>query len=156
MLDLVRSAPHTRGLARPSLKVASRCKLPQFLESRSEKMPIYATLTGVSSNKPEGKLKIGKIPLQKISYLPVKGQVAVLKPIIDKISITYIGDPNLTPVLVQNLKQETEAGVCWQMAPWKNGPVLYQATADLVTPAGGSVARLQVGPKKKGLSYPST
>jgi len=116
-------------------------------------MPIYATLTGVSSNKPEGKLKIGKIPLQKISYLPVKGQVAVLKPIIDKISITYIGDPNLTPVLVQNLKQETEAGVCWQMAPWKNGPVLYQATADLVTPAGGSVARLQVGPKKKGLSY---
>jgi hypothetical protein len=65
---------------------------------KAKKMPVFATLTGVPSNKQEeggkGK-KVGKIPRKKICYIPIEGQVAVLKPIIDKISITYIGDPDL-------------------------------------------------------------
>jgi hypothetical protein len=57
-------------------------------------MPVFMTLTGVPSNKQEdggkGKKKVGQIPINKISYIPIGGQVAVLKPIVDKISITYI------------------------------------------------------------------
>jgi hypothetical protein len=44
--------------------------------------------------------------LKKISYIPIKGQVAVLKPIIDKISITYkIADPDLLKALIEGLLQ---------------------------------------------------
>jgi hypothetical protein len=55
----------------------------------------------------------------------MKGQVAVLKPIIDKISITYIiGDPDLKAVVVQNLLHEIEEGVGhWQSGAFKVGSV---------------------------------
>jgi hypothetical protein len=114
-------------------------------------MPVFMTLTGVSSNKQEGgKKKVGKIPINKISYIPIKGQVAVLKPIIDKISITYIiSDPDLKAVLVQNLKQETEAGGHWQSAAWKKGTVVYEASAELAIPSSGHTVHVHVGPKKK-------
>jgi hypothetical protein len=121
-------------------------------------MPVFTTLTGVPSNKQEelgkGKKKVGKIPVNKVSYTPIKGQVAVLKPVIDKISITYkISDPGLTDVLVESLKQETEAGGHWQKAPWKNGPVLYKATADLVVPHSDHRVHIQAGPKKKTTTH---
>jgi hypothetical protein len=52
-------------------------------------MPIYYVINGVSSNKQEGEeKKKGKIESSEISYCPIKGRVAVLKPFIDKITIT--------------------------------------------------------------------
>ena len=121
-------------------------------------MPVYMILTGVPSNKQEevgkGKKKVGKIPVKNISYIPVKGQIAVLKPIIDKISITYIiGDPDLTAAVVQNLLQEIEAGGYWQSGAFKIGSVGYKASAKLNIPSSGHTALVQAGPKKKTTTH---
>ena len=122
-------------------------------------MPVFMTLTGVPSNKPEeggkGKQKVGKIPFNKISYIPIKGQVAVLKPILDKISITYIiGDPDLKAVVVQNLLHEIVEGVGhWQSGAFKVGSVAYQASAKLMIPSSGDSVLVQAGPKKKTTTH---
>lgn len=119
-------------------------------------MTVFMTLTGIPSNK-QGEVgkakKAGKIRYKDISYVPMKGQVAVLKPIIDKISITYVGHPDLKAVLVQNLLQEIEAGNHWESAPFKKGPVLYQASARLVIPSSGHSVVVQAGPKKKTTTH---
>ena len=119
-------------------------------------MPVFMTLTGVSSNKQEeGTKKVGKIPFNKVSYVPIKGQVAVLKPILDKISITYIiGDPDLKAVVVQNLLHEIEEGVGhWKSAAFKIGSVAYQASAKLVIPSSSHTMLVQAGPKKKSTTH---
>jgi hypothetical protein len=124
-----------------------------------ERMPVYITLMGVPSNKQgeEGgnkKKKVGKIPVNNISYIPIKGQVAVLKPIIDKISITYIiGDPDLEAVVVQSLLQEIEDGGHWQSGAFKIGSVAYQASAKLMIPSSSHTVLVQAGPKKKTTTH---
>src|SRR4051812_17804888 len=112
-------------VARPVRHGLHGCRIPIKLWKRftevcqraAKRMPVFITLTGVPSNKQEGggkgKEKVAKVVFNKVSYVPIKSQVAVLKPIIDKISITYIGNPGLTDVLVQNLMHETEAGGHW-------------------------------------------
>jgi hypothetical protein len=119
-------------------------------------MPVYYKLKGVSSNKQEetGKKKEAKIQYKDISYVPIKGQVAVLKPIIDKISITYkIDDPDLKAVVVQNLLQEIEAGGGWQSGAFKTGSVAYQASAKLMIPSSSHSVLVQAGPKKKTTTH---
>jgi hypothetical protein len=81
-------------------------------------MPVLMTLTGVPSNKQEGgkgKKKIGQVPINNISYIPIKERVAVLKPIIDKISITYkIADPDLKAALSNAYCRRSRRGVSGQ------------------------------------------
>ena len=85
---------------------------------------------------------------------PIKGQVAVLKPIIDKISITYIiADPDLRKALIESLLQEIEAGGHWHHGPFKIGGVAYKASAQLVFPSSGHTVRVQAGPTKKTTTH---
>lgn len=124
-------------------------------------MPVFVSLSGVSSNKQgeaneQGEVKgkkVGKVLFDKISYIPIPGQVAVLKPVIDKISITYVGSPDLEPVLVENLLQEIEAGGHWKAHAWMHGGVPYKASAQLAIPVDGQTALIQVGPTKKGVAH---
>ncbi|TPQ31525.1 hypothetical protein C2U70_23795 [Bradyrhizobium guangdongense] len=124
-------------------------------------MPVFVALSGVSSNKQgeagkKGEVKekkIGKVPYNDISYIPIQGQAAILKPVIDKVAITYVGSPDLGPVLVQNLLQEIEAGGHWKAQPWVNGSVPYKASAQLAIPLSGQTALIQVGPTKKGIAH---
>ena len=120
-------------------------------------MPGYLVIEGVSSNKQEGEKtgekKKGKIELSEISYCPIKGRVAVLKPFIDKITITYkIADQELTATLVESLLQEAdkEQGHFKKAAQFKTGAVSYGASVNLIVPPGDAQVLIQAGPKKKG------
>jgi hypothetical protein len=120
-------------------------------------MPIYYVINGVSSNKQEGEeKKKGKIESSEISYCPIKGRVAVLKPFIDKITITYkIADEELVATLVQSLLQEAdkEQGHFKKAAQFKSGAVSYKASVNLIVPPGDAQVLIQAGPKKKGITH---
>ena len=121
-------------------------------------MPVYLVIEGVSSNKQEEgeEKKKGKIELSEISYCPIKGRVAVLKPIIDKITITHkIADNELTAALVESLLQEAdkEQGHFKKAAQFKSGAVSYRASVNLIVPPGDAQVLIQAGPKKKGITH---
>ena len=120
-------------------------------------MPVYLVIEGVSSNKQEGEeKKKGKIELSEISYCPIEGRVAVLKPFIDKITITHkIADKELTAALVESLLQEAdkEQGHFKKAAQFKSGAVSYRASVNLIVPPGDAQVLIQAGPKKKGITH---
>ena len=120
-------------------------------------MPVYLVIEGVSSNKQEGEEKKEvKIELSEISYCPISGRVAVLKPIIDKITITHkIADNELTAALVESLLQEAdkEQGHFKKAAQFKSGAVSYRASVNLIVPPGDAHVLIQAGPKKKGITH---
>jgi hypothetical protein len=120
-------------------------------------MPVYRVIEGVSSNKQEGEeKKKGKIESSEISYCPIKGRVAVLKPFIDKITITHkIADEELVKTLVESLLQEAdkEQGHFKKAAQFKSGAVSYKASVSLIVPPGDAQVLLQAGPKKKGTAH---
>src|SRR6266545_1217411 len=111
-------------------------------------MEILLTLKGPPSNKP------GQIDLKKVAYRPLKAQIAVLKPIIDKISITYpIDDSELRETLIESLLLEAEKGHPFAPAPkFGKGSAQYKASALLTTPSGDRVL-IQIGPKKANVVH---
>ena len=128
-------------------------------------MPVWLALKGVSSNKQkeieeshkDKKSKIGKILHKNISYCPIVGRVAVLKPVVDKVSITYKmdgSDPTLMPALVEALLLEAEQKVHFKSAgQFQTGAVQYKASVKLVVPPDGEEVLVQAGPKKPGLAH---
>jgi len=119
-------------------------------------MPVFMSLTGVPSNKQEEtKKKVGKIPIKDICYIPLKGQIAVLNPVIDKISITYkIDDLDLKAALIESLLQEIEEETnTWKSSAFKKGSIQYKASAQLAIPSNSHSALVQIGPTKKNTSH---
>ena len=120
-------------------------------------MPLVVVLKGLSSNKQEidnkdKKSKKGTIRYKDISYVPIAGRVAVLKPIIDKVSIVYkVGgsDPDLMPGLIQGLLLDAEDKADFKSAGHvQTGKVTYKASVNLVVPPNGEEVLIQAGPKK--------
>ncbi|WP_425987738.1 hypothetical protein [Afipia sp. DC4300-2b1] len=119
-------------------------------------MPVFFTVAGVSSNKQkEDKGKKAKIDSKDVSYFPIRGKIAVLKPIIDKISITHqISDPELKETLIECLLQEAEQGGQFQSAPkYGSGQIQYKASVNLLVPPYDLPVLIQAGPKKKATSH---
>ena len=118
-------------------------------------MPVTFGLGGVPSNKPEKSGVIGKIDGKEVCYFPIPG-VAITKPFIDKIAITYkISDKDLTAVVIQNLLQETEQeqGHFTNAAQFKSGAASYKASVNLNAPPGDAQVLIQAGPKKPGVTH---
>ena len=130
-------------------------------------MPLWLLLKGLSSNKQDIESKIdieigkkdkkGKILSKDIAYCPITGQVAVLKPVIDKVSIVYKmggSDPDLMPGLVEGLLLDAEDKTDFKSAGHiQTGAVTYKASVKLVVPPNGEEVLLQAGPKKAGLAH---
>src|ERR1700704_1926751 len=111
-------------------------------------MAFLIGLKGPPSNKP------GHVDFNKISYRPMKWHIAVLKPVIDKISITYpIDNIELKETLTESLRLEAEEGHPFAPAPkFGKGSVQYKASALLSTPSG-ETALIQIGPKKANVVH---
>jgi hypothetical protein len=125
-------------------------------------MAVWLSLKGMSSNKPEEgksekKSKKGNILYKNISYCPISGRVAVLKPVIDKVSLTYKlddSDPTLKPAVIESLLQEAEEKGHFKSAgQFQSGAVKYAASVKLVVPPDGEEVLVQAGPKKPGLKH---
>ncbi len=118
-------------------------------------MPVNVIFTGVSSNKQGEEVKKGSIEAESICYVPIKGRVAVLKPFIDKISITYkIYDPDLRGAILEALLMKAEAGGNYSSSKtFKAGKVQYKASVQLSMPHNGAQALIQAIPKNKGLTH---
>lgn len=119
-------------------------------------MPVYAHLNDPASNKQgnTGSKKI-KLDCKRVSYSPLPN-VYILKPHIDKISITYkIADADLTDCIVESLlmKIEQEKSLYASAKSFKAGTTVYQAAAILILPHNGSHALVQAKPKNKAPSH---
>ena len=117
-------------------------------------MPVKFEITGVSSNKQEENGKKVGVEGNRYCYSPIKGG-ALLKPVIDRISIVYkIIDSDLTAAVVEALLLETEAGGNYSShKQFKNGAVKYVASAILTMPHNGSQALIQAEPQKKTVAH---
>ena len=123
-------------------------------------MPVVVSIKGVHSNEQpksddsQKPVKVGKISAKDVCYYPIAHQVAVLKPIIDKVSITYfVSDLVLLGALIECLKHAVAEGGPFKNAPkFKSGAVKYASSVDLMIPDGGKVL-IQAGPKKLGLAH---
>ena len=123
-------------------------------------MPVL-TAIWIASNKQEyvdgigveGKgIKKTQIPFKDISYIPIPGRVAVLKPLIDKVSLTYktpSGDPALKPAVIEGLlldagdKENTQFKTAGQ---FQSGAVKYAASVKLIVPPNSEEVLVQAGP----------
>lgn len=126
-------------------------------------MPILYIIKGVSSNK-QGEIglngnkieqKTAKIAVEDISYLAAGERVAVLRPVLDKIAITYqIPEPDLAGAVIESLLQEAEAKQNFKSAPqFKSGAMKYAASTKLIMPFSGAETLVQAGPKKSGVKH---
>jgi hypothetical protein len=76
----------------------------------------------------------------------------VLKPILDKISITYcINDQDLLGAVYEGLKYDVAEGKFENASQFKKGSVKYKASVNLIV--SGEPVLIQAGPTKKGLSH---
>ena len=120
-------------------------------------MPVVFPMTGVSSNKQEGSegSKKGKIEGKEVCYFPIPGHVAVLHPIIDKISVTYqIADQDLKGAVIECLKLAVEEKGPFDAAQtFKSGAVTYEASVNLLVPPDNEKVLIQAGPQKIGLAH---
>lgn len=104
-------------------------------------MPLFLKIPGaLSSNKQ------GKVEWSRICYRVIDGKVAILKPLIDRLSITYlIKDPDLLGAVIDSLLSPDE-DLPIKSYKFASGKQLYKASVQL-TAQSGERAYLQVGPK---------
>jgi hypothetical protein len=141
----------------PWLALESQQQLGPGTDSAKHPMPVSFKLTGWSSNKqpnqhPGTKHTVGSINGTLVSYIPIKGRIAVLKPVLDKISIAYfIDDPDLLGAVYDGLKHDVADGKFKNAPQFKTGAVKYKASVNLIV--SGEPILIQAGPTKKGIAH---
>jgi hypothetical protein len=94
------------------------------------------------------------VAVGRISYQPIPGHIAVLKPIIDRVTLLYkCPELGLEKVLIQNLLMATESEPGFEKASsFGTSSTKYQAAVKFTT-AGGATVHLQAGPKLKNVQH---
>jgi hypothetical protein len=118
-------------------------------------MPVSIKLKAWSSNKQDDPHTetVGSVNANVVSYIPIVGRIAVLKPILDKIAITYmINDQDLLESVYQGLKYDVADGKFKNATQFQTGAVKYKASVNLIV--SGEPVLIQAGPMKKtGLAH---